>query len=385
MMIKTYKYRLYPTEAQTKCLEKTFGLCRFLYNSALEERIAYYKKYNKGISCFDQYNYLPEIKALFPEYNNIHSQVLQSTLKRLDSSYQGFFRRVKRGEKSGFPRFKNKDRFHSIFYPQSGFGVKDTKSKWTHLNLSKIGHIPMLKHRNMEGNLKTCQIIKSSTGKYYACLTCKDVPKEHLAKTGKEIGIDLGIKNLIAMSNGNQIDNPKHFKKIHIKLTVAQQRLAKKSFKDSKRKASKLAVARQYEKVINQRKDFYHKISKSLIKDFDIIHVEKLNIKEMKSWRNLNREIQNAAWDQLVQMLFYKAESADKKVVQVDPKNTSKMCSSCGKLVEKTLSERIHKCECGLEIDRDHNAAINIYNRGRQSLLRESRNIPSEISRSHRL
>ena len=133
----------------------------------------------------------------------------------------------------------------------------------------------MLKHRNMNGNLKTCQIIKSSTGKYYACLTCKDVPKEHLAKIGKEIGIDLGIKNLIAMSNGNQIDNPKYFKKIHIKLTAAQQRLAKKSFKDPKRKASKLAVARQYEKVINQRKDFYHKISKSLIKDFDIIDVEK--------------------------------------------------------------------------------------------------------------
>ena len=155
MMTKTYKYRLYSTEAQTKCLEKTFGLCRFLYNSVLEERIAHYKKYNKGIFfCFNQYNYLPEIKALFPEYNNIHSQVLQSTLKRLDSSYQGFFRRVKRGEKSGFPRFKNKNRFHSILYPQSGFGVKDTKSKWAHLNLSKVGHIPMLKHRNMEGNLK---------------------------------------------------------------------------------------------------------------------------------------------------------------------------------------------------------------------------------------
>src|SRR3989304_9897014 len=111
----------------------------------------------------------------------------------------------------------------------------------------------------------------------------------------KEIGIDLGIKNLIAISNGNQIDNPKHFKKIHIKLTVAQQRLAKKSFKDPKRKASKLAVARKHEKVINQRKDFYHKISKSLIKDFDIIYVEKLNIKEMKSWRILNRGRENPA------------------------------------------------------------------------------------------
>src|SRR3990172_8135392 len=129
MMIKTYKYRLYPTEAQTKCLEKTFGLYRFLYNSALEERIAYYKKYNKGISCFDQYNYLPEIKALFPEDNYIHSQVLQSTLKHLDSSYQGFFRRVKRGEKSGFPRFKNKDRFHSILYPQSGILFKKNQNQ----------------------------------------------------------------------------------------------------------------------------------------------------------------------------------------------------------------------------------------------------------------
>jgi len=235
----------------------------------------------------------------------------------------------------------------------------------------------------MQGTLKTCQVIKSPSGKYYACLTCADVPKERLAKTRKVIGIDLGIKNFIATSDGNKIDNPKHFKKSQDKLAAAQQRLAKLSRRDSRRKAAKLHCARVYDKIKNQRTDFQHKLSKSIVIDFDIICIEKLNIKDMKSHRNLNREIQNCGWDLFVQKLFYKAESADKVVVQVDPANTSKMCSSCGKIVPKSLSERMHRCDaCGLELDRDYNAAINILNRGMLCMPRESGNALSELSRS---
>lgn len=392
-MIRTYKYRLYPTPSQIKCLEKTFDSCRFLYNCALQERISHYKKYQKSISYYYQTSYLTEIKDIFPEYKFVHSQVLLSTLKRLDFAYQGFFRRVKLGEKAGFPRFKNKDRFRSILYPQSGFAISKPKGlknkKKCKLKLSKIGNIPMIYHRKLQGNLKTCQIIRTSSGKWYACLTCDEVPKELIAKSGKEIGIDLGVKSLVSMSNGGQIDNPKHFKKSQTKLAAAQRKLSKLNWRTreqrAKRKAAKAAVARQYEKVKNQRTDFYHKLSKSLINDFDNIYLEKLNIKEMKSWRILNREIQNVAWDQFVQMLLYKAESAGKEVVFVDPRNTSQMCSGCGKIVKKDLSERIHRCdECGLEMDRDINAAINIYNRGKDimSLPRESGDTLSELSRS---
>jgi putative transposase len=384
----TFKYRIYPTNSQIKRLEETFGTCRFLYNCALEERISYYKKYHKGISYVTQANYLSEIKDLLPEFENIHSQVLQSTLKRLDSSYKGFFRRVLLGEKAGFPRFKNKDRFRSILYPQSGFALSKSKGqvgkKKCKLKLSKIGDIPMILHRNIKGNIKTCQIIRMPSEKYYVCFACDDVPSEHIAKTGQETGIDLGVKNLLTFKNGDKISNPKHFKKSQDKLASAQRKLSNLSFRDPGRHAAKLHAARLYEKVVNQRTDFYHNIANEIIKDFDYIVLEKLNIIGMQkdNWRILNREIQNCAWSQFIQMLLYKAENAGKEIVLVDPWNTSKMCSDCGKLVEKTLSDRIHKCECGLEIDRDHNAAINIYNRGKLRLPRESRNIPSEISRS---
>jgi putative transposase len=384
----TYRYRIYPTNSQIKRLEETFGACRFLYNCALQERISYYNKYHKGISYITQANYLSEIKDLLPEFENIHSQVLQSTLKRLDSSYKGFFRRVTLGEKAGFPRFKNKDRFRSILYPQSGFALSKSKGKVGNkkckLKLSKIGDIPMILHRNIQGNIKTCQIIRTPSEKYYVCFACDDVPSEHIAKTGQETGIDLGVKNLLTFKNGEKISNPKHFKKSQEKLASAQRKLSKLSFRDPCRYAAKLHAARLYEKVVNQRTDFYHNIANEIIKDFDYIVLEKLNIIRMQrdNWRILNQEIQNCAWSQFIQMLLYKAENADKEIVLVDPWNTSKMCSNCGKLVEKTLFDRIHKCECGLEIDRDHNAAINIYNRGKLCLPRESRNIPSEISRS---
>lgn len=236
------------------------------------------------------------------------------------------------------------------------------------------------------GTLKTCQIVRTPSGKWHCCLTCSGVPKEPQAKTDKSIGIDLGVKNLIAFSDGNKISNPKHFKKTQRKLAAAQRRLAALSNRDSRRPQAKLKVARIHEKTSNQRKDFYHKISKDLVKRFDKIALEKLNIKEMtkSNWRNLNREIQNAAWGELVHMLTYKAENAGKEIVLVDPRNTSKMCSACGVLVDKTLSIRIHKCECGLEMDRDHNAAINIFNRGKGlwSFPRGSRDILPETLRS---
>lgn len=341
-----------------------------LYNCALEERISYYKKYNQSLSYCSQSKSLPEAKVNFPELKSVYAQVLQSTLKRVDRAYQGFFHRVKRGEKPGFPRFKGKNRFHSIMYPQNGFILGKRKgkrnNKWTTLKLSKIGNIRMRMHRNIKGNLKTCQIIRIPSGKWYVCLTCDGILKNPIAKTRKSIGIDLGVKNLITTSDGDSFKNPKFFYKYRKKLAIAQRGLSKLGYKNPRRSSVKLYIARLHERIINQRKDFYHKLSKRLVKNFDRIILEDLSINNMikNNKHHLNREIQNVAWSQLVQMLLYKAESADKEVVLVDPRNTSKMCSSCGQLVLKDLSIRIHKCGCGLIMDRDHNAAINILNRG---------------------
>ena len=379
-MRKSFKFRLYPTTSQIKRFEETFDKCRFLYNCALQERISFYKTFKKSKSYVSQANQLAELKALLPEFNNIHSQVLQSTLKRLDTSYQFFFK-----TKSGFPRFKNKDRFRSILYPQSGFAVKQQSGKWSRLFLSKIGHIPMLQHRNMEGKIKTCQIIKTKTNKWYVVLSCDNVPKEHVAKTNKSIGIDLGVKNYITTSNDEVIGNPKYLNKSLNKLKEVQKRLSKLSMKDKRRRATKLRLARVHEKIHNQREDFQHKVSKKLIEEYDQIFAEDLNIKEMKSFRNLNRAIGDCAWNSLIQKISYKAERANKKLVLIDPRNTSKMCSECGKNVDKNLSDRIHICSCRANMDRDLNAAINIFNRGMEAIPRKDRSISFELSRSSRL
>lgn len=354
----SFKYRLSPNQSQINNLNKTLDLCRFLYNSALQERISFYKTYHQSRFYSKQSELLPELKKYLPEYKNIHSQVLQSTLKRLDRSYKFFFK-----GKSKFPRFKNKDRFRSFLYPQKGFSVEQ-KNNCARLFLSKIGHIKMNLHRPILGNIKTCQIIKTSTNKWYVRLSCNKVPKEPQQKTNKIIGLDLGVKTYITTSDNEVIENPKHLNNSLSKLKLAQQKLSEFKKTDVKRHAAKQHVARLYEKVKNQRNDFQHKVSKKLIQDNDQIFVEDLNIKDMKSFRNLNRAIKDCAWSKFVNKLSYKAEKADKKVTKVDPRNTSKMCSNCGKMVEKDLSIRIHRCECGLVMNRDLNAAINILNRG---------------------
>src|SRR5690606_27637541 len=215
--MRTYKYRIYPTNSQIKSLEKTFDLCRFLYNCALEERISHYKRNKKSLSCFDQQKHLPKVKEELPEFKNVHSQVLYSTLQKLDRSYKAFFRRFKNGEKAGFPRFKGKNRFNSILYPQSGFSLENIKgkkgSKKATLKLSKNGNIKIVLHRNIKGTIKNCIITKSPANKWYICLVCDNIPKEPINKTNQEVGIDLGIKNLLALSNNEIINNPKHFNK----------------------------------------------------------------------------------------------------------------------------------------------------------------------------
>jgi len=374
----TFKYRLYPNDNQIKRLEDTFNLCNNLYNCALQERISFYRTFEKSRTYNQQSNLLSELKEDLPEYKSVYSQVLQSTLKRVDSAYRFFFK-----TKSGFPRFKPRDRFRSILYTQSGFSVKEKQDEYARLFLSKIGHIKMILHRRIIGEVKTCQIIKTLSGKWYVNLSCKNVPKEHLTKTNKSAGLDVGVKTYVTTSDGETIGNPKYLNKSKDKLKLAQQKFSKLNRKDSKRPAAKQHVARLHEKVKNQREDFQHKESKKLVERYDQIFCEDLSIKGMKSWKVLNRAIGDCAWGNFVGKISYKAERAGKILIKVDPRNTSQMCSSCGSIVPKELSTRIHKCKCGLVMDRDLNAAINIYNRGLTLVnSRESGITFSEKSRS---
>ncbi len=371
-MIKTFKYRLYPSSAQEHKLLNHIELCRLLYNSALEERRSYYKKFNKPLLYKYQQNSLPEVKDYCPEYKLVYSQSLQDVLRRLDKSFINFFRRVKLNQVPGFPRFKERQRYNSLTYSQKGFKIHENK-----LFLSKIGHIKIILHRKVLGKIKTCTIVKSSTGKWYVCFAC-EIEKQALPKTGSVVGIDLGLENYLTSSEQVVIVNPKFLNK-HL------ERLAKASQKYSKNKtcAKRKYIARLHEKIKNTRTDWQYKIANQLIKEHDLICLEDLNIQEMKSSKefgsNMRRSISDASWGQLIRFISYKAEYADKNVVLVDPKNTSKMCSNCSNIKKDLrLDIRIYRCEnCNLQIDRDLNAAINIKTKGLElyNSKPESRNI----------
>ena len=361
--MRTYKYRLYPTKQQTQILSNTLNLCRGLYNCALEQRKTAYKRCKVSVRRFTQQAELVGIKAEFPEYKQVQSQVLQEVLLRIDTSFNNFFRRVKKGEKPGYPRFKGQNWYDSFTYPQSGFSLSDTDKGNQKLKLSKIGKIKVKLHRALQGKIKTCTI-KRELNKWYVCFS-GEVERETLPKTYKNIGIDVGIEKFAALSDGTLIANPKFLRKSETNLKHEQRILSRKKKKSNSRKKQKLKLAKIHYHIKNQRKDFLHKESFKLVNNYDTIVFEKLKVKNMVKNHHLAKSISDASWSKFAEYTTYKAESAGKSVVFVNPRNTSQTCSGCGIIVKKALSVRVHKCpDCGLVLDRDINAAINILRAG---------------------
>jgi putative transposase len=293
-------------------------------------------------------------KQHIPELGNVHSQVLQNVVERLDKAYQAFFRRVKIGEKAGFPRFKPESEFNSFTYPQSGFSIEGK-----HLQLSKIGNVRIRLHRQPQGTIKTCTIMVKNS-KYYACFSCKVEEQRPLASE-KQIGIDLGVLQLAVTSDGEGIESPKFLRKSEERLKRRQRAVSRKKRGSNRRRKAVGELARLHEKVANQRKDYAHKESRKLVNSYGLIAFEDLHIQGMVKNHQLAKSIIDSGWNQLVQFVTYKAESAGRQVVRVNPYNTSQKCSNCGEIVKKSLSVRIHQCPtCGYTADRDKNAAINI-------------------------
>jgi len=363
-MLKTFRYRIYPTKAQCSLLERTLEECRWVYNETLAHRREAWKERKEFVRYFDSCKLLPLWKKERPSLNIVYSQVLQDVQRRVDKAFKGFFRRVKGGEKPGYPRFKGKGRYRSFTYPQFGFGITEDGK----LHLAKIGDIKIKLHRPIEGKIKQVTIKRYSTGKWFACFTTEVLPRP-LPSSGKYIGIDLGLADFATFSNGVKVPNPRFFREAEKALAKAQRRLSKCQKGTTEYAKRRKVVARVHERIINKRTDFSHKLSRQLVNGYDIICFENLNIKIMTKNNRLAKSISDAAWRQLITHTMQKAESAARRVVLVDPKNTSKMCSRCGCLVEKTLSCRMHSCpHCGLLIDRDWNAAINVLRLGLQSL-----------------
>jgi len=380
MSKKAFKYRLYPTKEQEATLQETLERLRELYNAALQERKDAYKLQKKSITYNQQANQLPEIKEIRPEYKDIHSQVLQDTLRRVDKAMQNFFRRVKNGEKPGYPRFKGYNRFDSFTYPQVGFAL-DAEGK--HISLSKIGNIKVKLHRKIEGKMKTCTV-KREIDHWYIVLSCEIEDTKQLPDNIEVVGIDMGVTHFATLSTGETIENPRQFRRAEKRLEKLQQKLAKKKKGSHRRGKAKKAVAKLHRKIKNQRKDFLHKQSRKLVNAYGTVVFEKLQTANItrrpKPKRDdktgeylpngatakagLNKSILDAGWYQFQQYCTYKAESAGRAVLFVSPNYTSQACSGCGQIRKKTLAERWHSCECGTELDRDHNAAINILRLG---------------------
>ena len=359
-MFKTYKYRLHPTKNQIEKLNWTLETCRILYNSCLVDRNRHYEETKTSLSRFDQQKILVQDKKNIEYLKSIHSQVLQDVLFRVEKAYANFFRRVKeKKDKAGFPRFKNQGRYDSITYSQSGFKIdKDGK-----LKLSKIGHIKIKLHRQINGIIKTCNINKE-IDKWYACFTVEYVPGVK-SIPDKQIGIDVGIKSFATLSNGEVIDNPKYFIKSEKLLTKRQKQLSKKIKGSSNRNKTRLTVAKLHKHISNQRKDFQHKVSRNIIDNYGYIAVEDLQIKNMVKNHKLSKSISDASWGQFISFLNYKAEEAGCYLEKVNPRNTSKECSVCGYIYkDMDLSIRNWICPiCHTEHDRDVNASINICNK----------------------
>jgi putative transposase len=359
----TFKYRLRPSKSQRKKLIQTLELCRWVYNETLATRKNTWEQERKALSLYDTNKLLTVWKQEHPELKGVYSQVLQNVQERVDLAFKAFFRRVQAGEKPGYPRFRGYGWYDSFTFKQFGFELLDNG-----LILSKMGAIKILLHRPIEGEIKTLTVQRDAVSNWYACFSCQE-ESEPLPCNQQAVGIDVGLESFATLSNGKKIPNPRFFRRDEKELAKAQRKLSQADKGTPERVKRRKAVQHIHQRVANRRKDFAHKVSRELVDSFGMIAFEKLNGKNMLQNHHLAKSVSDAAWNQLITYTTYKAENAGRVVVLVDPRNTSKICSCCGAMVEKSLSVRVHACPvCGFVMDRDENAANNILRLGLESL-----------------
>jgi len=382
---RTYRYRLHPTYRQNQALLQQLDYQRELYNAALEERVGVWKWERRSVSFFDQCLTLTGLAAVRPEVVSSGTVLCRGTLERLDRSFVAFYRRVKRGETPGFPRFKPASRFDSLEWEgKSGWKVKVEARR---LYLLGIGEVKANYHRPLAGIPKAITV-KREGMKWWVSVHCVDVPTCSLAPTGRAVGIDLGVTNLVATSEGECIKGEQFGSKARVQLASAQRKLATKQRGSNRRRRQVEEVARLHRKVTNQRRNTAHQLSQRLVNDYDFIVLEDLAITNMvrkpmakpdpdvlgaflpngtAAKTGLNRSIHDAGWGTLASLLSYKAESAGRTVVTVDPRYTSQTCGLCGHIdVGNRVNQAVSRClACGHEDHADVNAARNILRAGR--------------------
>jgi putative transposase len=346
---KAFKYRLQPNRDQRLALDRTLGLCRDLYNCALEQRRG------QRIGQFEQMRQLTDLRKDAEEYRTVHVHVLQNVLRKLNSSFNNFFARRLAGGRAGFPRFKGADRYSSFAFNNVGFALQGNR-----LWLSKIGSIKMRLSRPVIGDIKTCTVVRRNA-KWYVCFSVVCEAKQ-LPSPGTAVGIDVGIENYAALSNGDLIPNPRFYETAQRALRTIQRRIARRERKGRRRRKAVAALRELHERVANRRLDFIHKQTTDLVRRYGLIAVENLNI-EVLAQGILSKQVHDASWAMFFRLLSYKAAEAGRELVEVDARYTSQTCPACGKRKRKSLSEREHRCECGYIAHRDVAAALVILGR----------------------
>jgi len=385
---KTYQYRIYPTKKQIRILNEWLALCCEIYNAALDERTSACRMAGVSLSYEHQSAELPACKQVRPELNDVPSQVLQDVVKRVDRAFDNFFRRVEAGQTPGYPRFKSRFRYDSLTFKQYGnsfhFLTGNKKNQGT-LVLAKLGHVKMVIHRDIKGTPRTAIIKRTPTGKWFVTISVEmreeQVASKRLPASEAGVGIDVGLKSFAYLSTGEEIANPRFFRREEAALARAQRKLSKAPKGSKQRARKRKVVARIHERIGNRRKNFLEQEVGKLIKRFGLLAVEALVVRNLLKNPKLAKSIADVSWSMFFTHLQAKAEEAGRQVVRVNPAYTSQTCSACGHCQPMPLSVRVYECPyCGLVIHRDHNGSLNILSDALQACGRAGRVIPEAPS-----
>lgn len=347
--------------------------CCDLYNAALQERRDAWRKQRVSVGYNGQTKGLTEWRGSDPEAAAVPAQVQRSALRRVDLAFQAFFRRVKVGQTPGFPRFRSKRRYDSFTVPGDTVRL-DGARVW----LPKLPDVKVHLYRPLRGKVLTATVRREATGKWFICFACDLGAAPEKVEPASIVGVDVGLRSLAVTSDGEVVENPRHAERAAAKLARAQRTLSRRKRGSRSRERARLAVARCHARVKDQRLDHARKTAASLVSRYDVVAHEDLAVSRMVHG-NLARSIHDAGWGILLHCIACKAESAGKHVVAVDSRGTSQRCSGCGTVVPKDLRQRTHDCPaCGLRMDRDHNAAVNIMALGRSAVANAGARRPAE-------
>lgn len=355
-MFRSYRLQLRPNASQRMALDTVLSLSCDLYNAALQERRDAWKLCRKNISLIDQQKQLTEIRAADPAVRDLAVDVAREPLRRVDRAFRAFFRRCKSAGKPGFPRFRAKGRYDSLAFhrPRMRDGL---------LAVPGVGGLRFKTSQKIQGEPRTATIVRNGR-KWSARIVCNLGPAPEKRPVSTAVGVDLGLTNFLTLSDGSVVGNPRWTRQHEARIAKASRNLARKQRRSKNRIRARVALRRAHQRAADARRNFTHHLSKWLVANYDLIAYEKLNIRGMVRSK-LAKSILDAAWAELIWQISYKAESAGRWAIPVNPKGTTINCSGCGERVVKTLAERTHQCpRCGLILDRDHNAALNILRLG---------------------